>query len=365
MDTVSRALGLFLATGCAAATAWLPLSADAAGIDATVSHRNLTDGPVSLALHKGELMQGNPGYVLLSGSGGQVRLVINNISKPTEVSCSLGKGDPSDKLSQTFRVVEYFSNASASYATGETRSITAGGSQQLKFIVTPGPTGKYWYDIEGDSPGDSSFLECRVKTLGADDSNPRVGSAEGARAQTRTPSATRKPTSRTSRDTTVRISGSRKLRRLSRKEERTRRIERNPPSRGNTAPPPASHTFGAWRFVSESKKAMLLTADFLSLSATQGMGMTGSNAFAATVQIPSGKSAVLDCEVDVGKFTGPDFTVTVKQSGGPQTTKTLKPGLQHLVVGVTWVVGLETLVVQGNGDNTDYWSLRQCEVSFH
>lgn len=110
---------------------------------------------------------------------------------------------------------------------------------------------------------------------------------------------------------------------------------------------------------------MLLTADFMFLSATQGMAMNGSSWFGASVQIPGAKSAVLDCEVDVGQTTGPDLTVTVKQSGGPQTTKTLKPGRQHLVVGVNRVAGLETLVVQSNAENDQRWFLRQCEVSFH
>lgn len=367
MDTVDRTLGLFLATACAAAVAWFPQTADAAGIDATVNHRKLVDGPVSVAFHGGELVQGNPNYVMLRAGSGRVRLSINNLSKLTEISCSMGKGDPSDAQPKTFSVVEYYSNASGSYATGVTRSITAGGHKELKFTVPPGPAGKYWYDIEGGSTTDSSFAECRVKTLGADERHPAAGLAEAARGNTRTPSAARTPDSRSSRDTAAPISGGRTLRRLSRKEQRTRRIESKPRSRARAAPAPASHTFGPWRLVSESKQAMLLTADFFSWSPTLGLGMSGSNSFAATVQIPSGKSAVLDCKVDVGRAVPPNFAITVKQSGGPETTKALKQGTQHLVVGVPRVIGLETLFVEGNGDNGNMgaWTLRECEVSFH
>lgn len=364
MEMINRALGLLLATACAAGVASLPQQADAAGIDSTVNHRSLHDGAVRLELFDGKAEQGNPAYVLLGGDYGRARLWIENISTPTKATCSVGKGKPGDKLTKTFTVEEHYRKASKMYATGMTLSMTAGSYKKLEFIVTPTPAGTYVYDIEGSPLGNSSFVECTVKTLGSQAANPRRGSAASARAGTRPGPAARASRSGEAAVTTARISGTRTLKRLNRRQEQTRGFERRPRRAPRTAAGPASHSFGAWNFVSDSKKAMLLRSEFASLTAS-GLALTATDSVAATVQIPSGKSAVLDCEIEVGDFVEPDFAVSVKHAGGPTTTHTFLPGVRHLVFGVSPMVGLETLFLQGNGAETGRWVLRSCEVSFH
>lgn len=44
------------------------------------------------------------------------------------------------------------------------------------------------------------------------------------------------------------------------------------------------------------------------------------------------------------------FAVLRNGAGGPKTTRTLLPGVRHLVFGVGPMLGLETLFLQGSGD---------------
>lgn len=343
-----------------------PQAAEAAGgIDATVSHRALKDGPVELELHSGEVLQTSPPSVALNNVMGLARLRVNNIANPVEISCQLREANATASSTTPVTVAEHLWKDGELYSTNRVINGDVGKQALLTFITVPDSKGSYVYTIDSVENVELHFVDCTVKTLGGGARSGRLDTARSARASPRGGRSAR-PAARASRSKTPRISGKRSLTRLSPKAVRKfERAQPQAPRRAQPqtpAPKPSSHSFGALQFASESKKAQIYTAEFVRLG-TDGLRISRKGSIIAGISVPVGKSALVDCEIDTSSLNQDGMTIEVKQNGSSAQTFAFDDGTHHLVFGVPRTIGLETITLQSDG-YYDFWGLGQCEVKF-
>ena len=341
--------------------AWLtPSDASAAPIDASVSVSDPGAGPVRLLLHNGAFQSGTKSHVRFHG--GHARLVIEGVTSPVTVSCTVGAGVPADKTAMPFEVTEgfYDPQTGSPNTTGKTISQVAGKYSQLSFVVMPNPPGDYLYDISSVPATNSWIAGCTVKSLETDSAPTRgrgvqrkgrsaASKSRGATAAARIPS-------------TARFEGKRALTRIKPGGARSTRLSKTRATR--TKPAPMSHAFGAYQIDSESQKVRVLSSRFV---AHTPEAIAFRSTYETVVMVLMGdkstKLAVFDCSVTVQDNVGPNFAISVGHAGGSTTSMKLSPGKQQISFAVPRVIGIETLTIKGNGGESAAWSLHRCEVA--